>query len=141
MLVEPSAPLPPPPPPPPQPIPVIKKKIHDTTIVKDDPTDIHKVKLAPLPEPKIAPPPVRAIITPKPEVSSFNWLWLLPLLCCLPLLCLPCILCCRKKTPLVPGSYSKPTRSLNPTAKVLEPEQMTKLKMVKMEEQIIEVPK
>jgi len=41
MIVEPSPAIPPPPPPPPKPIPMIMKKLHDTTVVKDDPTDIH----------------------------------------------------------------------------------------------------
>lgn len=77
------------------PQPVIVKTVHEETIIKEDPTEVHYVELKKPAHVRSAPPPVQAPV--KHKESKFPWWWLLLLLCCLPLCCLPCLLCQREK--------------------------------------------
>lgn len=127
--------------PPPQP--VIVKTIHDTTIVTEEPTDIHHVELSkPAAVVRSAPPPVRASVpAPAPEAAAAAggfctgrwWLCLLPLLCCLPLLCLPCLFCCPKKKHF-PGPLIKPSKGQNVAKKEFVAKEQPQFRMEKVVE-------
>ena len=91
-----------------EPIPVMVKTLHETTVIQEAPTDIHKVELKTKAPVARSTPPVRTSVA-QPSKSGFKWWWLAPLLCCLPLLCLPCVLCCPKKK-YADTNLNKPTR-------------------------------
>ena len=123
------------------------KTIHDTTVVTEDPTDIHHVELheevAEVRGPvRSAPPPVRQVVQPEaaPVVAAKTgfctgkWFWcLLPFLCCLPLLCLPCLFCCPKKKHF-PGPLIKPTKGQNVSKKEFVAKEQPQFRMEKVVE-------
>jgi len=123
------------------PQPVIVKTIHDTTVVTEEPTDIHHVELAKPTVARSAPPPARASVPPPAAevVASTGfckgrwWLCLLPLLCCLPLLCLPCLFCCPKKKHF-PGPLIKPSRGQNVAKKEFVAKEQPQFRMEKVVE-------
>ncbi len=98
------------------PVPVIVKTVHDTTVVTEEPTDIHHIELKKeKKEVKKAPPPIRATARaaapPVEESSGFCGWWCWLLLCCLLPLCLLPLLCCRSKKKYTPGPIAKPYAS------------------------------
>ena len=123
------------------PTPVIVKTIHDTTIVTEDPTDIHHVELR-KEEVARAAPPVRSTVKPvevEEEGWKCGWWCWLPLLCLLPLCCLPLLFCCKKKKEYAPGPIVKPQRAETVTQKnLITKDPVIKEKKRKKKEKFIE---
>lgn len=123
---------------PPPPVPVIVKTVHDTTVVTEEPTDIHHVELKENKPVRAQPFGTARATAPAPVEESakcfgLGWWCLLPLLCCLPLCCLPLLLC-RKKKSYNPGSVAKPARSATIAQKNLQAKEQPEYKVEKQVE-------
>lgn len=120
------------------PVPVIVKTVHDTTVVTEEPTDIHHVELKenkpvrnPFGTARASAPP--APVEAKAKCFGLGWWCLLPLLCCLPLCCLPFLLC-RKNKEYQPGPVAKPARAGTVAQKNLQTKDAKEFKVEKIPE-------